>query len=114
MDFTMEFSATSPRADAILGGTFLQPLSDRVVETIPEAQAMEEATTPDGFDQMAFSSPQDENNSHDALARGPLHLHNKSVPELLQQLVESFQYATTPNLIPAKLTMEEYRGKLKI
>ena len=31
----------------------------------------------------------------------------------MQQLVDSFRYVTTPDVIPAEITAEEYRGKLK-
>ena len=109
MDFMMEFSATCQQAEAILNGTYLQPGSRNTetcqhenVNTIAVANDTDDATT------------QDENDSQADPPHGPLHLQRATVPELVQQLVDSFRYATMPDAIPAELTPEEYRGKLKV
>ena len=55
----------------------------------------------------------DENDSHDHPANGPQHIQRDSVSERVQMLLDSFQYVTKPDSIPADLTIEEYKGKLK-
>ena len=113
MDFTMEFSANSPRANAILEGTFLQPpIAGPNSEAGDEEDADNEmpTITPQATNGEAV---QDETDSQEATAHTPRHLQRNTVKELTQALVDSFCYATKPDTIPAELTQEEYRGKLK-
>ena len=97
LDFTMEFTATSNRADAILEGAFLQPSL-----SLPS-----EGTNPSLL-------ADDETDTSDHPSHQPLHLQWSVLPEMTQLLIDSFKYATKPDIIPPELTKEEYKGKLKV
>ena len=103
MDFTMDFSATCLRADAMLDGTFLQPTQTGTTTTTREGIAHPMTTQIDN----------DETDSQEAGANIPLHIQRDMVSELTQALVERFRYATKPDVIPVELTLEEYKGKIK-
>ena len=55
----------------------------------------------------------DKNNTTDLPSHQPLHIPRETVPVYAQLLIDSLKYNTTPDVIPFKLTEEEYRGKLK-
>ena len=61
----------------------------------------------------ANSAIPDETDSQEASSCTPQHLQRNKIPEILQTLLDSFRYATKPDTIPAELTPEEYKGKLK-
>ena len=117
MDFTMEFSATSPRADAILNGTFLQPSNQPTVMQEDTATTESHSGCPplhSSTDIMESTLEEDKPDSLDTPAHDPLHLQQATIPELIQKLVDSFAYVTTPDVIPYELTPEEYKAKLKV
>ena len=55
----------------------------------------------------------DETDTRDPLGHKPLHLQRNTIPDLVSLLIDSFQYASPPNVIPPEITEEEYTGKLK-
>ena len=112
----MEFSATSPRADAILEGTFIQPggKANGGKAAQHDKDNREDDSTSAESVILGTLHPQEENDSLNTQAHCPLHLQKDEVPDLLQMLVDSFRYTTTPDVIPAELTPEKYHGKLKV
>ena len=97
-----------PRADAILEGTFLTPSSGEVARVWPNG-ATHQSGPPTAQD-MACN---DETDSTDNSPHTPQHLQHTNIPELVQKLLDNFQYVTKPDIIPVELTPEEYKGKLK-
>ena len=55
----------------------------------------------------------DETDTLDPSSHQPLHLQGSETPDLIQLLLGSLHYRTTPDTIPPEITEEEYRGKLK-
>ena len=100
----MDFSATSSRADTILQGTFLRP--HREGERVQTHLSTRTPTEP-------LQPQNDETDSQEPEGNTPLHLQWTTLPDLVQQLVDSFQYTTTPDVVPVELTPDEYRGKLQ-
>ena len=109
LDFTMDFTATCARADAILEGRYLQPT--RVYHATDS-----DSPTPclnQGESLNLSQNPHDETDTPEGPHHPPLHLQRDEVPDLVQLLIDSFKYTTKPDEVPPEITQEEYRGKVK-
>ena len=118
LDFTMAFTATCARADAILEGTYIQPSTPSPLSTTPVPNhtdshiPMHIGTDGEAHPNMPYH-PDDETDTPVTPCHQPLHLQHDELPELVSLLIDSFRYATTPDAVPPELTEDEYKGKLK-
>ena len=99
----MEFTATCTRPENILHGTFLTDHNSQ-----SQANAHIHNPPPGSGDET-----EGEADTPDTLPHAPLHLQRENTPPLVQLLLDSLQYTSTPDAIPAPLTEDEYKGKIK-
>ena len=119
LNVTMEFTATCPRAEAILNGTFLQPHNPapppRSQPPSQDDSSHSESLEPlSAHDPSDTPSSDDETDSQEPPPHHPQHLLRHHLPDLAQLLVDSLRLTTTPDVIAPEITAEEYRAKLKV
>ena len=117
LDLTMEFTTTCERANAILEGQYLlpaqpPPMSHRLQQAHDESNT---STSNDSTNEVHIKTLSDnETDTQDTPSNPPMHLQRDKIPDLIQLLIDSSQYTTTPDAIPPEITEEEYKGKQKI
>ena len=60
-----------------------------------------------------LSQLNDETDTQDTPGSQPLHLQRDQLPEIVQLLIDSLRYKTTPDGIAPEITEGEYKGKIK-
>ena len=114
LDFTMDFTATCQRAEAILQGRFLSTQSVNLSPTVTSTNPTSRPISGDPPSEQPLPSLDDsDSDDRDSLSKGPLHLQCTETPPLVQLLLDSLQYTASPDHIPAQLMEEDYKGKIK-
>jgi hypothetical protein len=122
LDFTMQFTGTGARANAILEGRFVQPPSTTPAEAdlpplVPyddESDDEDDASffptqlpeNPPAIPEWHFYLPQDE--------PAPASIIPEDMDPFSLMFVEELKYKTTPDSINECLSLSEYKGKLSI
>ena len=100
----MKFTAACHCTEAILYGTYLQ---DTPITNSTTANTRSLTTVLPKFAHYSNHDTQD-NNPHE-----PLHLQQEETPPLVQLLLDSLQYASSPDAITPDLTEAEYKAKIR-
>ena len=116
LNFTMAFSATCQQAEAILEGTYLQPVTPlptplRPTQHNSPTSPTSSPTIDDTANLASICPSDDDTDTRDTQSHQPLHLQRDEIPELAQLLIDHLCYKTQPDIISPESPKKSIRQK---